>query len=368
MTRPTRRIWYVRIDDSPNYDHAANLRGLRAAALRWGRGLEVEDHWLGDTPTLTAQALLDKQVFALFFAGSFPEWSNFGVEPAWAQLLDHLARLAHETTVPALAVCGSHQAIARGYKDWSAVGHMVHAGQPPALISQELAHHPPQSNIPSPRLGEVGTFPYALSSAGANDPLFQHLSGKLLHFTESHFDEVELDHSAAFVPLLTSARDKPAVTVQPIAPEDRVDVVALRLVSDSRILYTMQFHPELPSHPSFTPEQAQQAAALGNDGDQLLRSFFDIAEAYWQAQGVTFASPSATDNIISSARRTEQAISTVFERVEQATSLAVERFEHALSPLIEPLQQTAERTVERVEERVDRLLARADHKKPSDQG
>jgi len=287
MAASSNCVWYLTIDDASDYDHTANIEGLTAAATQRGQGLTVERHWLGDLPDLTPQQL-DQQVFALMLAGSFPEWYTERDDPAWAAILDHLVRLIRGSSAPTLAVCGSHQAVARAFAGWDAVGHMVPHGQPPVRVSQELALPTPQNLIPDPRIGEFGTYPLLLTAQG--DPLFAGLEGRPLHFTESHCDEVEGDaRSKLFTALAQVAPALPAAELYPIDPADRCQVQALRLESDRRVLYTVQFHPELAAHPAFyQPENAAllaQARALGNDGNQLLLNFFDIAQKYWDTRG-----------------------------------------------------------------------------------
>jgi hypothetical protein len=291
MTATPRTLWYLTIDDRNDYDHGPNMSGLGAAVTQWGNGLTLERHWLGDLPGLTAAQLIERGVFALFLAGSFPEWYEYRDEPAWAKILDHLSVLVHTSHLPMIAICGSHQAVARSFASWAAVGHMVPAGDPPIRISQELVLPTPENLIPANRIGEVGTYPFNLLVAG--DPLFAGLEGRLLHFTEAHYDEVEDDaRSRRFTPLAEPARSSPAAALGPIAPADRAVVQALRYEGDGRgeerVLYTLEFHPELPAHPAFyQPENAAllaQANALGNDGNQLLLNFFDVAEAWWKGR------------------------------------------------------------------------------------
>lgn len=285
MSPAPRTLWYVTIDDRADEDHRLNVEGLTAAANAWGRGLRVERRWLGDMPTLTADDLPGEDVFALFLAGSFPEWVQARDDAAWAQLLDHLASLVRETTVPVLAVCGSHQAVARAFASWEAVGHMVAAGSAPARVSAELVLPSPDNLIPDPRLGEEGTYPLRLLES---DPLFAGIDGDLVHVTETHCDEVLDDaRSRLFTAIAAPAPELEAAERDRLDPPARCQVQALRYDGGGRVLYTLQFHPELEAHPVFyQPEYAELLArsrAMGNDGMRILQNFFDIAEASWAA-------------------------------------------------------------------------------------
>lgn len=284
---PRRRtVLYVTIDTERDLGHEPNLAGLRAAAGASQLGLEVRQVWFGDLRDKTAQDFDDEGVFLFFFAGSYTEWQEYGQNPDWRDLLDRLQALMRETDLPAIAVCGSHQLLASAFAGgWQAVAHMAPTGRAAAPIAGELASSPPRNHIPSPRVGEMGTFPLRVTANGQGDPLLVGLSGRSLLFTESHCDEVvEGARSREFVALLEPDARGAALALTPLAPAERSRVQALRYVGPQhRLLYSCQFHPELVIHPSFAGAQRAQAERLGTDGLQLLINLFEAAHAFWRA-------------------------------------------------------------------------------------
>ncbi|HEU4410140.1 MAG TPA: hypothetical protein VFS43_33100 [Polyangiaceae bacterium] len=283
---PRRRtVLYVTIDAERDRGHGANLVGLRAAAEAAQLGLEVQQVWYGDLREKTARDFDDEGTFLFFFAGSYTEWQEYGRNPDWRDLLDRLGALMRETDIPAIAVCGSHQLLGRAFAGgWHAVAHMAAPGRAPAPIAAELASSPPRNLIPSPRIGEMGTFPFRTTPEGANDPLLLGLAGRTTLFTESHCDEVvDEARSPEFVALLEPDPTREALALAPLAPAQRSRVQALRYVGPQhRLLYSCQFHPELVIHPSFSGAQRAQAERLGTDGMQLLINLFESAKIFWQ--------------------------------------------------------------------------------------
>lgn len=278
-------ILYVTIDAQPDLGHAPNLEGLRAAAGAAQMGLEVRQVWYGDLLDKSAADFDAEGTFLFFFSGSYTEWQESGRDPSWRALLDRLSALMRDTDVPALAVCGSHQLLARAFgDDWHAVAHMGGA-RAPAPIANELATSPPRNLIPSPRPGEFGTFPLRLTSEGERDPLFVGLGGRPLLFTESHSDEVVGEaRSSLFVDLLEPDHSTAPLALEAHAATARCQVQALRYVGPQRrLLYSCQFHPELFIHPSFTGAQRARAQELGTDGMQLLINLFEAARVFWEA-------------------------------------------------------------------------------------
>jgi GMP synthase-like glutamine amidotransferase len=277
-----RRIWYVTLDDTDPrlgvYSHAPNLAGLRRVTD--GLGLHVEPIWMAD---LSDAHLTDPALLALFCAGSFPEWFAAANNLAWRRQLDDYCELIRRIAVPMLAVCGSHQLVAAAFAGWDAVGHMAQVGQPSITMGEEFRRH--CSLIPRPRSGEIGDFPLRACRGQKGDPLLAGLPATMW-FTEYHRDVVTSRHAPAFTPLLepdpvTQPKPKFGNTPasgndnghhNPESADERCRVQALRYDADGRVLYTVQFHPELPPLVDET---------TNGHGARLLRNFFGIADDHW---------------------------------------------------------------------------------------
>ncbi len=270
------RIWYVTIDDCDYFraghpGHAANLSNLQRIAQQVGA--RVEPIWMAD---LGDELLHAGTTLALFAAGSFPEWFLAASRPDWRARLDAYCQQIRATRVPVLAVCGSHQLVARSFTDWGAVGHMVPAGQPVLTVADELAQNAAQ--IPRPRLGEVGVFPLRACAGQGADPLLAGLPSRP-HFVQYHRDQVIAGRHPGFQALLEPDPDRApefwlpddADHANPASAGDRCQVQALRLNASERVLYTTQFHPELPA----------KRAGVDWQGERLILNFVDIARDFW---------------------------------------------------------------------------------------
>jgi GMP synthase-like glutamine amidotransferase len=274
------RIWYVTIDeadyfapgDPRNGWHEPNLGRLRGVATPLG--VTVEPLYMAD---LDDARLADDRLLALFGAGSFPEWSAQMSDPAWAeQLARYGERLRTQTRVPVLAVCGTHQLVAAAFGGWRAVGHMVGEGAAVVTVADELREG--RGRIPSPRLGEVGVYPLRVPAGAARDPLLAGLPERPW-FVQYHRDTVLPGHSAGFTPLLEPDPERePSLWItgqeghaDPVTTAERCAVQALRHTDPDRLLYSLQFHPELPSG-----DQAVDA-----DGALLLANFLRLAARFW---------------------------------------------------------------------------------------
>ncbi len=265
-------VLYVTIDDVPEQPgHEPNIERLREIAAR--RGLTVERRHMSEVDDR------DPSLFMLFLAGSFPEWIRTRTDAVWEAQLARFAELVRATRVPILAVCGSHQLIAQAYGGWEAIGHVRANGDAtPRSIARE--RETGESLVPTPRLGEVGAFPMTIR---VDDPLFAGM-GPRLYFMAHHHDEVvEEALPRELLPLLDPDEDAPSVDDGKVA---RSRVQALRLEDPTRILYSLQFHPELPSAvvrgELIAPDDALLARADA-DGERLLERFFDVAAAHWSA-------------------------------------------------------------------------------------
>jgi hypothetical protein len=271
-------ILYVTIDDEdyltpghPRYaEHLPNLTRLRVIARQ--DGLRVEPVYMAG---LTEERLKDAQLLALFGAGSFPEWHRQIEDERWARRLRRYASLLRHLTVPMLAVCGSHQFVVAAFQGWSSVGHMMPEGAPLVTVAEELREQ--RSLVPTPRMGEIGIFPLRKPRGNLqHDPILEGLP-EPLRFVQHHYDIVIAGRHSRFHLLLEpSASSEPIFWASgtpghrdPVTREERSSVQLLRLDDPNRILYSAQFHPELPS-------QDPEVDALG---ERFLRNFFRLARA-----------------------------------------------------------------------------------------
>lgn len=269
-------IWYVTLDEedylAPGEErgqgHLPNLTRLRAVAER--DGLRVAPVYMDD---VTDERLTDSRLLALFGAGSFPEWSRQASDARWKARLDRYAATIRAMTVPLLAVCGTHQFVAAAFHGWEAVAHLTPRTTPPVTIAEELADG--TSRIPRPRPGEVGVFPLR-RVGGTQDPILDGLPDAL-RFVQYHRDHVLPGRHPAFTSLLEpDPAQEPVFWLpdseehhNPAHPTEYAPVQLLRLDHPDRLLYTAQFHPELPSGD----------AAVDAIGERLLRNFFALAAA-----------------------------------------------------------------------------------------
>jgi len=284
--------WDHRKADGALAGHAANLAGLRAIVERYSPGLVIRDCW---APRLTPSMLMDPHLLALVLAGSYTEWVEAFRQLTWAAQLDDYAALIRGTDMPILAICGSHQFLAYVYAGWRAVGHMAHAGTPPVAVADEVDGI---FRAPNPRIGEVGVY---ACRAVHDDPILEGLP-EVSHFVEYHHDQVLASAlPPKTIPLLephglAGARQRPAYamaetevmpgqprvayTHAPLAlPTERCQVQMLRyhVPPAGRLLYAVQFHPELSAMTALG-YVAPQADA---DGQRLIANFLRLAKAYW---------------------------------------------------------------------------------------
>src|SRR5438067_540829 len=269
-------IWYVTIDDYDyfqfnNLGHANNLRGLQAIAEKVG--IQADPIWMAN---LSDEFLKDGTLLTLFGAGSFPEWFLGASKPDWLQYLDGYCQQIRNTDVPILAVCGSHQLIGRAFADWNAVGHMARSDQPIPTMADEFEQN--RDLIHRPRLGEVGIFPFRMCPGQEMDPLLAGLPSNP-QFLEYHHDQVITGRHPSFQALLEPDPNglpefwinNDANHMNPPTANDRCRVQALRLNASDRVLYTTQFHPEVPVDNANVNWQAEQ----------LITNFLGIVRSFW---------------------------------------------------------------------------------------
>src|SRR5262249_15366536 len=135
------KVRFLTID---NYDrcapgeggHGNNLARLGVVAEQWARDngatLVVDTIFF---PNVTQSTLDDPDLFAIFMAGSWPEWfelkKGMGKEhedqqKTFKAALTPFMSLIKSSDIPIFAVCGSHQLLAAAYAGgFSALGHML---------------------------------------------------------------------------------------------------------------------------------------------------------------------------------------------------------------------------------------------------
>jgi GMP synthase-like glutamine amidotransferase len=273
-------IVYVVIDRPEDVrDHSPNITGLDIAARAFSPDLEVKRiSW----PELHAKTADDIESmyhpFMLFSGGSFTEWFHYGDDATWRAQLDGYAAMIRSMDFPTLAVCGSHQFVAIAYAGWGAVGHMNNQGMP-VPIQTELSLQQPAFMAPNPRVGEIGDYPIAVSPGASSDPLVKALPPSLV-FSQFHRDMVlEGKYSPQFIPIFEADLSRtPVITPDDKDPQQkkvanpRCKVQGLKLNSSSRLLYTVQFHPERD------PEEESD----DKHGRKLLLVFFRLAKEWWE--------------------------------------------------------------------------------------
>jgi hypothetical protein len=256
---------------------------------------------------LTAEKLADPSVFMLFLAGTFPEWCELWSDTSWEQGLKSFGEMMKSTTVPTYAVCGSHQFLAAAYTGWTwqTVAHMNRAAEPVITAADEkkggLRFPGPKHGGITERIGEIGGFPFTIRPELASDPILADLSGTLW-FIEHHHDKVlESQRSSDFVSLLATAPDEPFQDTNPNdfqghprdhrpvdSQGDRCDVQLLKLRSDTKILYTSQFHPELAALrvsgevARSGPEGTTDYWKTDTHAHTLILNFVKMTQAFWK--------------------------------------------------------------------------------------
>jgi GMP synthase-like glutamine amidotransferase len=125
-------------------------------------------------------------------------------------------------------------------------------------------------------VGEIGNYPIAVSPGASTDPLVKALPPNLV-FSQFHQDMVlEGRYSPQFIPIFEADLSRtPVITAddqdqnlqQKKVANPRCKVQGLKLNSSSRLLYTVQFHPE---HGGFEA------------GKRLLHTFFKLAKEWWE--------------------------------------------------------------------------------------
>jgi len=231
-------VLYVYIDrpeDADASSHEWNIAGVRGAAAEVGA--EVEVVHARDVPR---RLQTGPTPIAIFGAGSFTEWFQYGVDSSWRATLDRYFRVIRETVIPMFAVCGSHQVIAAAFNGWGAVAHMNDGAGVP--IATELVP-PVKPRFPSPRVGEEGTYPVAVTEAGVDDPIVGPFASEAI-IASSHHKDMVVD-TRGFTLLLTGDPSRKPHTTADGQVASRCRVQGMKLDDPSRLLYSVQFHPEI---------------------------------------------------------------------------------------------------------------------------
>jgi GMP synthase-like glutamine amidotransferase len=269
-----RTILFVTIDRPADIDqrwHDPNAAGVQAAAAAVNRSFTVVRVTIDDLLGLDAAALDAKwSPLAIFSAGSWSEWFHYADDDAWRARLDNYMAIVRATDVPLLAVCGSHQLVSVAFNGWSAVAHMNDGGDP-VPITDELAADPPVGLFPAPRVGEEGSYPVVVVDGAEDDPLVW-ATGDAPLLSVHHKDMVVA--TDGFTLLYTADPSRPAATTASDQAQSRCRVQALRRDDPTRILYTTQFHPEMPRFSESTQDDA-------GAGRAWLVAFVEAAAEYW---------------------------------------------------------------------------------------
>lgn len=282
-TRST--ILYVVIDRPEDIDlawHDPNVAGVRAAAATFDPSTHVEVVTIGDLDGMDAASIDARwSPLAIFNAGSWSEWFQYGLDADWKRRLDGYMAFLRSTKVPIHAVCGSHQLVAAAFNGWSAVAHMNDVA-PPISIATELAANPPTLLAPDPRVGEQGTYPITPTDAGSADPLVASVMAQLSAPMASlhHCDEVV--DTTGFVLLWSPDRSRAPATTATGQSLARCDVQGMVLADPTRLLYSTQFHPEISGF-------AESVGDDGGFGRAWLVAFFGLARAHWATTAATVA-------------------------------------------------------------------------------
>jgi GMP synthase-like glutamine amidotransferase len=283
------QILYVIIDrpeDANPSDHVPNLDGLSAAVEGFDPSVKVAAITLADLAGLDA-ATLDTtwRPLAIYGAGSFTEWHMYGRDFAWRQRLDHWMDLVRATTIPMLAVCGSHQLVGIAFNGFGAVAHMANQGDP-VRISDELSLVMPCGMWPEPRVGEEGTYPIVATSAGEADPLVRATASAPM--AASHHKDMVVDASG-FTLLYEGDASRAAATTASDQASPRCRVQGMRRDDRSRLLYSVQFHPEMPRF-------RESSTGDGGFGASFIAAFLARAKAWWAERDEEGATAVSTES------------------------------------------------------------------------
>jgi GMP synthase-like glutamine amidotransferase len=260
-----------RPEDAQMGDHWPNIRGLESIVAGVDRRLRVAPITIGELAHLDARALDSTFApLAIVGAGSFTAWYRYGTDAAWRRDLDHWMEIVRETTIPMLAICGSHQLVALAFNGFGAVAHMNDGGAP-VPISAELAASPPRPMWPARRVGEEGTYPLTAAPSADGDPLVRAMGRAPA--AASHHKDMVVDTTGFSLLYRSDDARSPATNARDQA-RSRCVVQALRRDDPRRVLYTTQFHPEMSSFDESTASDDGAGAAF-------IGAFLEVAKRWW---------------------------------------------------------------------------------------
>jgi GMP synthase-like glutamine amidotransferase len=250
-------VYFDRPEDAGEASHSFNIEGLAAALRGDGEPPVVICVHARDIAELSDEEIRGRYgALALFIAGSFTEWFQYGSDPSFRATVDGVAPLLRHTQVPMLAVCGGHQLLAAAEHGFGAVAHMT-AGQGHVRIAEELALPAPRSLAPEPRWGQEGTYALALTAEASVDPVFSLLGAGSAWVSQHHKDMV-VDIEGATL-LGTDDATRPARTSA--SHQTTCHVQAVRWAGRPAC-YGVQFHPEVPRFREATSDDAGTGAEL----------------------------------------------------------------------------------------------------------
>jgi GMP synthase-like glutamine amidotransferase len=267
-------VLFVVIDrpaDAVLRDHAPNARGLARAVAEFDPRARVVELTIDDLVAMDARAIDAAYApLAIIGAGSFTEWFQYAVDTDWKHKLDHWMQIIRETTIPMLAICGSHQLVAAAFNGFGAVAHMTDGGDP-VRISAEHTATAPRGMWPRPRVGEEGTYPLMPTTMGAADPIVRAMTHAPM--AAAHHKDMVVD-TTGFTLLYEGDTSRVPATDASDQARSRCRVQAMRLDDPRRLLYSSQFHPEMT-------EFDESTTADGGFGAAWVCAFLARARTWW---------------------------------------------------------------------------------------
>jgi GMP synthase-like glutamine amidotransferase len=268
-------ILYVVVDrpqDAGPDKHEGNIASLAATARTVDPAFGVVAVTIAQLAGMDS-AEVDRvwRPLALFSAGTWSDWYWYGVDATWREHLDSYMALMRSTTIPLLAVCGSNELLAAAYHGFGAVAHMNDAG-PPIPIAAELARRPVTSLAPNPPVGEYGTYPIAATAAGFDDPLVRATGTS--GYVAQHHEQMVIDAGGFELIYTCDPFKPPEVKPDTNQARHRCRVQGVRWPGRDRLLYGVQFHPEVPEFRESTEDD-------GGFGARWLVAFLEAVRVWW---------------------------------------------------------------------------------------